>query len=449
MLDLGTVKPGSTFEIPFHSFDSNDPSASVVVSDFVVGDVAVYKDGGTTQRASTSGYTLLDTDGINFDGVVGCHGISLDISDNTTAGFWEAGSRYMVLIGPVTIDAATINFWAATFRVGYPDAILNTTIATLASQVSFTLEEGPADNDALNGCRVVVHDLASAVQIAQGVVSGYVGSTKTITLKADPGIFTMAAGDNVSFFVAALVPTTLGNTLDVNATGEAGLDLDNTSGTWAAAQFAAAFLTASKFGASAIDAVALATDAVQEIRDAITGGAYALDTDANGRIRIVDGVGVGEINTNAGAIALVDLCTSNSDMRGTDNAALAALVTAARMGALDDWIDGGRLDLILDIIAADTTTDIPALIAALENISEANVLTQVNAALDTNIAELGVGVPSATPTIRTGLMFLYMGVRNKRDTTSASDEIHNDAGVVIASAVLSDDTVTYISGEYA
>jgi hypothetical protein len=41
-------------------------------------------------------------------------------------------------------------------------------------------------------------------------------------------------------------------------------------------------------------------------------------------------------------------------------------VTAARMGALTDWINGGRLDLILDIIAADTTTDIPALIAALQ-----------------------------------------------------------------------------------
>ena len=34
-------------------------------------------------------------------------------------------------------------------------------------------------------------------------------------------------------------------------------------------------------------------------------------------------------------------------------------ITAARMGALTDWINGGRLDLILDIIAADTTTDIP------------------------------------------------------------------------------------------
>ena len=33
------------------------------------------------------------------------------------------------------------------------------------------------------------------------------------------------------------------------------------------------------------------------------------------------------------------------------------------MDTLADWVDGARLDLILDIIAADTTTDIPALIA--------------------------------------------------------------------------------------
>lgn len=48
-------------------------------------------------------------------------------------------------------------------------------------------------------------------------------------------------------------------------------------------------------------------------------------------------------------------------------------VTAARMGALTDWINGGRLDLILDIIAADTTTDIPTLIAALNDISTVEV----------------------------------------------------------------------------
>ena len=51
-------------DIYFHTFDSNTPSASVIVSAFVVADVAIYKDGSTTQRSSTTGFTLLDTDGI-------------------------------------------------------------------------------------------------------------------------------------------------------------------------------------------------------------------------------------------------------------------------------------------------------------------------------------------------------------------------------------------------
>ena len=142
MISLGTVIPGSTIVIPFNTFDSNDPSASVIVSAFVAGDIEVYKDGGATTRASDNGYTLLDTDGINFDGHVGIHGISINLADNSTANFYEAGSSYFVVIGPITVDAATVNFIAATFRIGYPGAVLDTTIATLASQTSFTLEDG-------------------------------------------------------------------------------------------------------------------------------------------------------------------------------------------------------------------------------------------------------------------------------------------------------------------
>lgn len=48
-----------------------------------------------------------------------------------------------------------------------------------------------------------------------------------------------------------------------------------------------------------------------------------------------------------------------------------------------DWTNGGRLDLILDIIAADTTTDIPTLINTLNNLSSADV----NAACDTALAD--------------------------------------------------------------
>ena len=63
------------------------------------------------------------------------------------------------------------------------------------------------------------------------------------------------------------------------------------------------WLTAAGIAADAIGASELAADAVTEIRDAITGGAYALDTDANGRLRIVDGTGTGELDTASGLIA--------------------------------------------------------------------------------------------------------------------------------------------------
>ena len=222
-IDFGTVRPGTTLYIPFNTYDSNDPQASVTISGLATTDIEVYKDGSTTQRASDSGYTLLDTDGIDFDTTTGVHGISIDLSDNTTAGFYASGSQYWVVIASITADAATLNPIVATFRIGYPDAALNTTIATLSTQTSFTLTSGPAEDDALNGWTMVAHDVASAVQFGSAVVLDYTGSTKTVTLTAGP-TFTMAATDNVHFYppvnvnwVQATAQTANDNGADINA----------------------------------------------------------------------------------------------------------------------------------------------------------------------------------------------------------------------------------------
>ena len=72
-----------------------------------------------------------------------------------------------------------------------------TTIATLASQTSFTLTAGSSDNDAYNGATIVVVDATTGEQKAFGSLSDYTGSSKTVTLAQDPGIFTMAVGDKV------------------------------------------------------------------------------------------------------------------------------------------------------------------------------------------------------------------------------------------------------------
>lgn len=225
MLSLGTVRPGSTIYIPFDTF-AGSTGASITMTGLSTADILIYKNGGTTQRASTTGFTLLDTDGIDFDGITGIHGFSIDLSSNATADFYTAGAFYWIVVSTITVDSQTVSFVAASFYIGYPDAILDTTIATLSTQTSFTLTTGPAEDDALNGCTVIIHDIASAVQIGKAVVNDYTGSTKTVTLVA--GVtFTAAAGDNISVLQPVLQPTTWGRTLDVSATGEAGLDWAN------------------------------------------------------------------------------------------------------------------------------------------------------------------------------------------------------------------------------
>jgi len=65
-----------------------------------------------------------------------------------------------------------------------------------------------------------------------------------------------------------------------------------------------------------------------DIRDAITGGAYSLDTDSNGRIRLVVGTASGEISLSSGEVP-------SSNMRGTDSAYTGTPPTA---GAIADAV---------------------------------------------------------------------------------------------------------------
>ena len=91
--------------------------ASVTLAGLAVTDIEIYKDGSVTQRASDAGYTLLDTDGIDFDGITGIHGFSIDTGDNTDAGFYTVGAWFTVVVSAVTVDSQTVNFIACQFRL--------------------------------------------------------------------------------------------------------------------------------------------------------------------------------------------------------------------------------------------------------------------------------------------------------------------------------------------
>ena len=124
-------------------------------------------------------------------------------------------------------DAAWITGTAGSDRL----LMVDTTIATLASQTSFTLTAGSADDDAYNNCTIVIEDSAAATQKAMGLVLNYTGGTKTITLKYDPAIFTMAVGDKVYILAENALKATLANRqLNVAADGDLAGNVDGAVG---------------------------------------------------------------------------------------------------------------------------------------------------------------------------------------------------------------------------
>lgn len=122
----------TTLYIPFATY-AGSTGASITLTGLAVTDIEIYKNGSTTQRSSDNGYTLLDTDGIDFDGITGIHGVSIDLSDNTDAGFYAVGSWYTVVVSSITVDSQTVNFIAAVFRIAPAETTAGTPEVKAAS----------------------------------------------------------------------------------------------------------------------------------------------------------------------------------------------------------------------------------------------------------------------------------------------------------------------------
>jgi hypothetical protein len=115
-IHFGNIPANSTLYVPFNTF--NAAGASVTITGLAVTDIEIYKNGSVTQRASDNGYALLDTDGIDFDGITGIHGFSVDLNDNSDSGFYSVGAQYWVVVSAITADSQTVSFVACTFRIG-------------------------------------------------------------------------------------------------------------------------------------------------------------------------------------------------------------------------------------------------------------------------------------------------------------------------------------------
>lgn len=222
----------------FSTFSSDDPSASVANSGIAVTDIEVYKNGVATTRASDAGYVLLDTDGINFAGHVGIGGFSIDIDNDTDAGFFAAGQEYDVVLASITVDGATINFHAGSFSIERAGGVL----ALLKGTNSLSDIEGKVDT------------LTTTV------------GTAGDGLTAIPAAVDWLDGGRLDLILDIIAADTTTDIPALIATAQADLNLITGAD---GAVVATAGIVAASYAAGARDAAGQATDAEEAMADAL------------------------------------------------------------------------------------------------------------------------------------------------------------------------------------
>ena len=434
---LGDYDTTETVVIPFNTFSSDDPSASVTVTNLANTDVYIYKDGSLTERSSSAGVAV----DIDIETGTGCHWITVDLSDNTDAGFYVAGSRYVARLEGITVDGATLNPFIGAWSVGC------------------TLRPATAG-------RTVVVD-ANGLIDANTVKSGPTGSGTAQT-----------ANDNGADINAILVDTettipgtitTAQNDLDtITGTGGVliGTDAMDRSGTLD--------INTKTITANAITATAINADAITEAK--IADNALANEHFADGALTAVEitgaaGCAVSSIGANVITATAInaDAITSakiaddaissehlNTGALTADAFAADAIVAATlATGALTadafaaDSIVAATLAtgaLTADAFAADAL--VAATFATDSITADALAADAVNEIWAKAMSDLAAGAPSATASVLTAINYLYEAWRNQTWTTATEIGVYkDDATTLLCESTISDDGTTFKKGE--
>lgn len=156
-------------------------------SAFEAADVRIYKDGSATQRNTEAGYTMTSP----FDSITGLHQIAVDLSDNTDAGFYAAGSYYEIVLSPdETIDSKAEVRVIGSFRIVPAESIAGQPKVDVASLLGTAwLTPGTAGTPDVN-VKLISAD-ATAADNAEAFFdgTGYAGTGNVIpTVTAVTGL---------------------------------------------------------------------------------------------------------------------------------------------------------------------------------------------------------------------------------------------------------------------
>lgn len=282
------VPAGDVLPVPFTSY-AGSTGASVTLTGLAVTDIEIYKDGSTTQRASDAGYTLLDTDGIDFDGITGIHGFSIDTGDNTDAGFYTVGAWFTVVVSAVTIDSQTVNFVACQFRLmpaesvaGKPKVDVDTfggTAGTFSGgrpEVNTTHAAGTAWGSGAITAASIAADAITAAKIADGAIDAATFAAGAINAAA----IATGAIDADAIAADAVTEIQSGLALEATLTSMKGATFDSATDSLEALRNRgdSAWATATGFATSAalttvegkVDTVDTVVDAIKAKTDSLT-----------------------------------------------------------------------------------------------------------------------------------------------------------------------------------
>jgi hypothetical protein len=254
-----------------------------------------------------------------------------------------------------------------------PDVLVDTTIATLATQTSFTLTAGSADDDAYNGMAVIFTDQATAAQKWVCFVSDYTGSTKTVTLESAPG-FTIATGDEVAIMAA-------GGSTSVPVT----------------AALADGGITAAKIASDAFTAAKFAADVTTEFQSGLATAAALATVDSNVDAILLD---TAEIGTAGAGLTNINLPNQTMDIVGNITGNLSGSVgsVTGAVGSVAGAV--GSVTGAVGSVTGNVDGNVTGTIGGLATQAKADV----NAEVDAAVADLVSGVitgAAATGTLST------------------------------------------------
>ena len=342
MINFGPIPIGAVLPIPFAAYAAAT-GESVTLTGLAVTDIEVYKGTSMTQRSSDAGYTLMDTDGIDIDGVTGLHGFSIDTGDNTDAGFYAAGSFYTVVVSAVTIDSQTVTFIAATFRC----VPAETSAGVPKTDVSHVGGTSQTAGDIIGDTNDIQSRLPAA--LVSGRMDSSVGAmaANVITAAATAADFTTEVTSGLSTLDAAGVRT---------AVGLATANLDTQIGTLATA---ANLSTVADYLDTEIAAILADTNELQT--DWANGGRLDLILDARASQATADNLVSGIIFGSA-ATGTLSTTVATTSLTGYANDQL--------IGRVLIWLTGnceGEATTITDYASASGTLTFTALTTAPAN----------------------------------------------------------------------------------